>query len=113
MLAILSRRAVRALWLNVCASAQLRFRITQNAAPMKEMNPFGEVDAPHLHGYFVSKVGQFRLIRLAGNRTMLEGTSWYQHGMWPAQYWRWWSDAIVHRVHSRVLRHIQVLSEAR
>jgi hypothetical protein len=31
--------------------------------------------------------------------------------MWPADYWRLWSDLIIHRIHSRVLRHIQALSE--
>ena len=43
----------------------------------------------------VSKRGQFRLTRLANARTLLEGTTWYQHGLWPAEYWRWWADAIV------------------
>ena len=29
-----------------------------------------------------------------------------------AEYWRWWSDAIIHRVHLRVLNHIRTLAEA-
>jgi hypothetical protein len=31
--------------------------------------------------------------------------------MWPASYWQWWSDMIIHRIHMRVLRHIQRLAE--
>lgn len=90
----------------------LRFRVTANPEPMHEWSPYARVTPKHLHGYLISKQGQFRLTRLAGNRTLLEGTTWYQHGLWPAQYWRWWSDAIIHRIHVRVLNHIRDLAEA-
>ncbi len=89
----------------------LRFRVSQNPAPMHEWSPYAQVLPKHLHGYLVSKHGQFRLTPLSPNRTLLEGTTWYQHGLWPAAYWRWWSDAIIHRIHLRVLRHIQKLAE--
>ena len=78
---------------------------------MKETGLYGNIYPKHLTGYFVSKQGQFTLSPLSGGRTLLEGTSWYQHGLWPAEYWRWWSDAIVHRIHVCVLEHIRRLSE--
>ncbi len=90
----------------------LRFRVTANPAPMREWSPYGEVHPKHLHGYLVSEQGQFRLTPLPGGRTSLAGTTWYRHGLWPAQYWRWWSDAIIHRIHLRVLKHIQSLAES-
>ncbi len=90
----------------------LRFRVTDNPAPMHEWSPYAQVLPKHLHGYLVSKQGQFRLTSLGPNRTLLEGTTWYQHGLWPAEYWRLWSDAIIHRIHLRVLSHIKALSEA-
>jgi hypothetical protein len=89
----------------------LRFRVTSSPAPLHEWSPYANLSPKHLHGYLVSKQGQFRLIPLAGNRTLLEGTSWYQHGLWPAGYWRFWSDAIIHRIHLRVLTHIKTLAE--
>src|SRR6185295_18940164 len=89
----------------------LRFRITENPAPMKELSLYSHVEPKHLHGYFISKVGQFQLTRLPNGHTLIEGTSWYQHGLWPAEYWRWWSDAIIHRVHMRVLTQIKALAE--
>jgi hypothetical protein len=89
----------------------LRFRVTENPAPMQEWSPYARVLPKHLHGYFISKQGQFRLIPLDANHTLLEGTTWYQHGLWPAEYWRLWSDAIIHRIHLRVLTHIRTLSE--
>jgi hypothetical protein len=89
----------------------LRFRVTESPAPMREWSPYAQVQPNHLHGYFMSKEGQFQLTRLANGHTLLEGTSWYQHGLWPAEYWRWWSDAIIHRIHMRVLNHIRMLAE--
>jgi hypothetical protein len=32
--------------------------------------------------------------------------------MWPAEYWQLWSDAIIHRIHLRVLKQIKRLAEA-
>ena len=90
----------------------LRFRVTENPAPMREWSPYGEILPKHLHGYLISRQGEFRLTRLPDNRTLLEGTTWYRHGLWPAEYWRWWSDAIIHRIHLRVLNHIRTLAEA-
>ena len=89
----------------------LRFRVTANPAPMHEWSPYAHVLPPHLHGYLISKRGEFRLTQMATGRTLLEGTTWYQHGLWPAEYWRWWSDAIIHRIHLRVLNHIRNLAE--
>ncbi|MGI9074782.1 MAG: SRPBCC family protein [Bryobacteraceae bacterium] len=89
----------------------LRFRVTENPAPMHEWLPYSAIEPKHLHGYLVSKRGQFRLTRLANGRTLLEGTTWYQHGLWPAEYWRWWSDAIIHRIHLRVLNHVRIVTE--
>jgi hypothetical protein len=89
----------------------LRFRVTENPEPMHEWSPYDHLQPKHLHGYLVSRQGQFRLTQIGKNRTLLEGTTWYQHGLWPAEYWRWWSDAIVHRIHLRVLTHIRRLAE--
>jgi hypothetical protein len=91
----------------------LAFRVTENPPPMHEWSPYAKVAPKHLDGYMVSERGQFRLTPLEGGRTLLEGTTWYRHGLWPAQYWRWWSDAIIHRIHLRVLRHVRDLAESR
>jgi len=90
----------------------LRFRVTENPAPLHEWSPYARVLPKHLHGYLISRQGQFLLTPLPHNRTLLEGTTWYQHGLWPAEYWRLWSDAIIHRIHLRVLHHIRTLAEA-
>ncbi|MFL6416061.1 MAG: SRPBCC family protein [Bryobacteraceae bacterium] len=89
----------------------LKFRVISTPPSMEETGLYGPIYPKHLTGYYKSKAGQFTLTPLPRGRTLLEGTSWYQHGLWPAEYWRWWSDAIVHRIHARVLEHIRSLSE--
>lgn len=90
----------------------LKFGVTANPAPLNELTPYGHIDAPHLHGYFVSEEGQFLLTALPGGRTRLEGTTWYHNAMWPGAYWHLWSDYIIHRIHFRVLEHIRAEAEA-
>ncbi len=89
----------------------LQFDVLEQPIPMNEMNPFWDVHPPHLEGYFISKKGQFKLTILNENQTELEGTTWYKIGIHPQQYWRKWSDAIIHRIHKRVLIHIKQLAE--
>ncbi len=90
----------------------LQFGVTANPAPLNELSPYGNIQPPHLHGYFVSEKGQFLLTALPGGRTRLEGTTWYHDTIWPAGYWRLWSDYIIHRIHLRVLEHIKSSAEA-
>ncbi len=88
----------------------LKFDVVQQPAPMKELS-FWNIDAPHLHDYFVSTKGQFKLTALPNGHTLLEGTTWYYHDIKPAFYWQLWSDHIVHKIHERVLKHIKATSE--
>jgi len=90
----------------------LKFSVASNPAPLAEWTPYEQVTPPHLRGFLVSQGGQFRLLPLAGGRTLLEGTTWYRHSMWPAAYWKLWSDHIIHQIHLRVLRYIAARSES-
>lgn len=92
---------------------RLAFDVTSQPDAMKEWSPFRHVHPPHLDGSLRSRRGEFRLIALPGGRTRLEGSTWYELSMFPAIYWKAWSDEILHRVHTRVLRHVKKLSEAR
>jgi hypothetical protein len=90
----------------------LKFAVTTNPPPMNEWNPLFDIHPPHLDGFLVSKQGQFQLTPRPGGKTLLTGSTLYQHGLWPAAYWRLWSDPIIHKIHDRVLKHIKALSEA-
>jgi uncharacterized membrane protein YhaH (DUF805 family) len=89
----------------------LQFAVTQNPAPMEEWTPYKNVHPKHLDNFLVSRKGQFLLEPLPSGRTRLEGTTWYTHNLWPAEYWQVWSDFIIHRIHQRVLVHIKRLAE--
>ncbi len=89
---------------------RLSFDVTSQPCPMKEWSPYN-IHPPHLDHHLISKKGEFRLIRLEGNRTRLEGSTWYSNNMWPNGYWGIWSDAVIHGIHLRVLDHIRTEAE--
>jgi len=91
---------------------ELSFSVTSQPAPMREMTLWKGVTPPHLDGYLQSVRGQFLLEALPGGKTRLVGTTWYRTHMQPDAYWRVFGDAILHRIHGRVLHHVATLSES-
>ena len=91
------------------AAAIPRYREPGADARVEPIRPGGAQTFAWVHGFQARPVSPHAIVR---QPTLLEGTSWYQHGLWPAEYWRWWSDAIIHRIHMRVLNHIRTLAEA-
>lgn len=90
---------------------RLAFDVASQPHPMAEVNPFGAPHPPHLDTALVSERGEFRLEPMSGERTRLVGTTWYRLRMSPQVYWAAWTDAIIHRIHARVLRHVARLAE--
>lgn len=86
---------------------QLRFTVASNPLPMQEWTPYAQIHPPHLDGFLVARQGEFLITALPGGRTRLAATTWYQHHLWPAHYWRGWSDYIIHQVHGIVLENIR------
>ena len=89
---------------------RLAFTVEENPPPMTELSPYGSIHPPHLDGYFWSERGQFELEPLPGGGTRLIGTTWYRQRLWPTAYWLLWSDYVIHKIHLRVLRHIEARS---
>ena len=88
----------------------LKFSVDKQPEPMKEISPY-DIHPTHLHDYWVSKQGQFKLTELPNGHTLLEGTTWYVNKIKPSIYWTVWSDYIVHKIHQRVLGHIKTQAE--
>jgi hypothetical protein len=88
----------------------LAFSVRQQPVSITELS-FYDINAPHLHDYFVSKKGQFKLIDLGNGKTKLEGTTWYVNDIKPQFYWNIWSSWIIHSIHDRVLDHIKTQTE--
>ncbi|HEX2730961.1 MAG TPA: SRPBCC family protein [Polyangiaceae bacterium] len=89
---------------------RLAFDVSAQPPSMHEWSPYEVVHAPHLVGTMQSERGEFRLTRLPGNRTLLEGTTWYRLKMSPGPYWAFYADRVVHVIHGRVLEHVKNLS---
>jgi hypothetical protein len=89
----------------------LAFNVVAQPQSLRELSPW-EIVPPHIEkNYMRSQHGQFRLTAVDAHRTLLEGTTWYQNYLWPQQYWREWSDGIVHTIHLRVLKHVKAQAE--
>lgn len=85
----------------------LAFDVASQPQPMKEWTPFTDLHPPHLDKGFVSKRGEFRLQPIAGGKTRLYGTTWYEIDVRPRLYWKCWADPTIHAIHRRVLLHIE------
>src|SRR5262249_46947004 len=70
---------------------RLAFTVVSGPEGMRELSPYS-IHPRHLEGYFVPESADFRLIPNVDGSTQLEGISWYRNSMWPATYWRFWSD---------------------
>ncbi|MEB0248939.1 hypothetical protein QN344_02270, partial [Mucilaginibacter sp. 5B2] len=88
----------------------LKFDVVEQPETMKEISLY-DLHPNHLHGYFVSKNGQFNITKLKDGSTLLEGTTWYSNRIKPVIYWNIWCDFIIHKIHERVLAHIKAEAE--
>lgn len=91
---------------------RMAFSVISGADAMQEFSPYN-IRPRHLDGYLVPERAEFTLIPNPDGSTTLEGRSWYRNSMWPAIYWRLWSDQILHEIHNSVFEHIKALSEQR
>jgi uncharacterized membrane protein YhaH (DUF805 family) len=93
---------------------RLEFDVIEQPHPMHEWSPYASIHPTHLEGFFQSQRGRFLLTPVDGGQaTRLEGTTWYRHRIWPAVYWRLWSNHLIHAIHTRVLDHIREQTESR
>jgi hypothetical protein len=91
---------------------RLSFDVRAQPRPMHEWSPYADIAPPHLDGYFRSRRGEFRLVALPDGRTRLEGSTWYEMRLEPAAYWSLFGDALISRIHHRVLEHVRRVTEA-
>ena len=87
----------------------LQFLVEEMPVPFAQMMS-AEVPG-NMYQYFVSSKGEFRLSQLENGNTQLVGSTWYYHKIKPIEYWKVWSDFIIHKIHYRVLNHIKFVSE--
>ena len=84
----------------------LAFKVLTTPSSMHELNPFGEVQAPHVQSTYRGGEGEFILIP-EGSVTRIVARSTYGLRMATFVHWHFWSDSIVAHVHERVIREIE------
>jgi len=92
------------------APTHLAFDVREQPDPMRELSLY-DIHPPHLDWALMSERGEFRLEPIGQFRTRLTGNTWYRLDMAPYPYWSMWTDAIIHSIHKRVLRHVAAVSE--
>ena len=90
---------------------RLHLKVESTPVPMKEWTVYKEIHPEHLDGFYQVKAAAFDLQPVAGG-TLLRGTTSYQHGLWPANYWAWWSNQVVRDLQRRVLTEAKRRAEA-
>ena len=80
-------------------------------APMRELSPYPDVHAPHLHGFFWVDSGTFQLRPLPGGRTLLEARTVYRYSIGPQFYWQLWSDYLLDTMYGQVLATLKAQAE--
>ena len=93
------------------APHRLAFDVADQPPVLQEWSPYRHVYAPHIQGFFRSTRGEFRLTALANNRTRLEGSTWYTIDIHPLPYWRPIAEALLHRIHYRVLDQVKLQAQ--
>ncbi|MEM9368336.1 MAG: DUF805 domain-containing protein [Planctomycetota bacterium] len=88
-------------------AGRLAFDVASQPKSMQEWTPFSGLHPPHLDEAFASRRGQFLIEPMAGGRTRLVGTTWYDIDVRPRLYWKIWADPTIHAIHERVLDHIR------
>ena len=90
----------------------LRFEVTKTPDAMTEFNPFRRTNLRHGADYFWVQWGEFVLTPLPDGRTQLTGTSRYSYRLYPASYWRLWTDSMVEQTHLLVMNEIKRRAES-
>jgi hypothetical protein len=79
--------------------------------PRRELSPYEHVHAPHVVGYFNSRVTSFELVlRPDGGTDIVERTS-HELKLEPALYWLPLARWVVRQNNARVLAHIRRQAE--
>lgn len=90
---------------------KVKFSLENQTVPMKEITPYKDIDAKHLHDYFIVKYGEITLDKLSENKTKVVAKTKYSYKIAPIWYWKKWSGYIIDKMQSHVLQSIKTQSE--
>ncbi len=85
---------------------RLTMSVVEHPPTMQEWSIYGDIDAPHIVGYFACESGEIQLEELPAGGTKLTGITRCRQDLGPAPYWSLWSERIIDRLHHHVLEDI-------
>ena len=89
----------------------LGLRVETTPTPLQEWTFYRHIHPRHLEGYYQVNRAAFELTPVEGG-TLVRGTTEFQHGLWPADYWAWWCRPVIHGLQRRVLNAVKDRTEA-
>lgn len=90
---------------------KVKFSLAEQTVPMKEVSPYDEIDAKHLHDYFIVNFGEISLEKLGENKTKIIAKTDYSYKIAPKWYWKKWSNYILDKMQFQVLNSIKNQAE--
>ncbi len=90
---------------------RLGLRVETTPIPMEEWTFYKHIHPRHLEGYYQVNHASFELTAVEGG-TLVRGTTEFQHGLWPADYWAWWCRPVIHSLQRHVLNAVKARTEA-
>lgn len=94
------------------APSRLAMSVTTHPPTMKEWSIYGDIDAPHIAGYFACESGVIELEEVPGEGTIITGTTHCLQDLGPTRYWSLWSERIIDGLHRHVFEDIRSRAEA-
>ena len=82
---------------------KVKFHLNRQTIPMKELSPYDEVKAEHLHNYFKVNYGEIILEPINKTKTKMIAITSYEYQIAPKWYWQLWSNQIINKMHLHVL----------
>ena len=95
----------------IIENQRIKFSLENQTVPMKEITPYDQIDAEHLHDYFIVKYGEISLEKLSDNQTKIIAKTKYSYKIAPKWYWEKWSGYIIDKMQTHVLNSIKTQSE--
>ncbi|WP_153393993.1 hypothetical protein [Chryseobacterium vaccae] len=90
---------------------KVKFSLENQTIPMKEVSPYEDIDAKHLHDYFIVDYGEISLEKLSENKTKITAKTQYSYKIAPQWYWKKWSNYILDKMQGHVLNSIKNQSD--
>jgi hypothetical protein len=90
---------------------RLTFDVLSDAPSLRELSPYQDVHAPHVEGYFRTRVAEFDITPIPGGSRLTLKTT-HELDLNPAFYWAPIARWVTHQNEVRVLTHFRGLAEA-